>query len=50
MDISSAVPFEVQSTDDLARWIVSSTPNQHGIIYVLKQENKIILGTLISFP
>lgn len=49
MDVSSAVPFEVQSTNDLARWIVSSTQNQHGVIYVLNHDNKFVLGTLISF-
>ncbi len=49
MDINSAVPFEVQSSDDLARWIISSSLNQHGTIYVFKKESKFVLASLISF-
>lgn len=50
MDISSAVPFEVYSTSDLARWIVSSTSNQHGTLYCVNYNGKTILCSLVSFP
>ena len=50
MDISSAVPFEVYSTSDLARWIVSSTPNQHGTLYCVNYNGQNILCSLVSFP
>ena len=49
MNESTALPFEVESTDDLARWIVSSSQNQHGTLYVFNKNNKFVLATLISF-
>lgn len=49
MDLNTAVPFEVESTADLARWIVSSSEYQHGTLYLFKYNNKNVLGTLISF-
>lgn len=49
MDVSSAIPFEVASPEDLAKWLISSSENQHGTIYFFKQQGKLILGTLVSF-
>lgn len=49
MDLNTAVPFEVESTDDLARWIISSSQNQHGTLYLFNHNNKKVLATLISF-
>jgi hypothetical protein len=49
MEVDSAVPLEVDSYDDLARWIVSSSQNQHGILYYLKKSDKFILASLVSF-
>lgn len=49
MDLNSAVPFEVDSTSDLTRWIISSSSNQHGTLYFINNNGKFILCTLISF-
>lgn len=49
MDISSAIPFEVSSNEELARWIVSSTETQHGTLYLVNYKGRFILCTLTSF-
>lgn len=48
MDVDSAIPFEVSSYEELARWIVSSTETQHGILYLVNHNGKFILCTLTS--
>ena len=45
-EIKSAIPFEVDSLDDLLRWIVSSSQGQHGTIFYFKKADKVIYSTL----
>ena len=49
MDLDSAIPFEVLSYEELARWIVSSSQSQHGTLYLVNHNDTFILCTLTSF-
>ena len=49
MDLDSAVPLEVFSVADLARWLISSNSNQHGILYLVNYKGKFILCSMTSF-
>ncbi len=50
MEVGSAIPLEVESYEDLARWLISSSQSQHGTIFSFKHQNRSILATLVCFP
>lgn len=47
-DITSAIPVEVNSIDDLIRWIISNSDNQHGTLFYFVKNEKHILSSYLS--
>ena len=49
-DIQRPVQFQLESLEDLVRWMISSSENQHGTIFYSKQNNEHIYSAYINFP
>ena len=50
VEIESAVPLELNSLEDLIRWIVSSSQGQQSALFYYNKENVHYFSTLIILP